>query len=301
MKHKVGNVIWFTTKQVLTAKWYWLIGILGIICITATTQIDKFIAWLNGVDGTEAVDAATTASDLNYMVPFLAVMILFLLIMIYGAGIGSSIVEEKSARIVETLFCYVKPIDLLTGKILGYVIGVVLQLSVFVVYDLLLTKVFHLASNELSQMLSFIGVPTVVFVLGALVLGFIMYAFAFAAGASFADNAQDSAQLTLPVVAVLLCVYFLCLVVLKGVDGPVITIISYLPLCSPIMCLATNDLTNITWNVILVQLGIQAVEVVLCAVICSKIYKRGVVSYGIKRNKFSFGKKANSSCSGGAQ
>ena len=287
MKNKISKVTRFTFIQVVTSNWFCIITILGVIGTFLGTQMDKIMTWVSGGKQQAAATATTAASssDSAFLIPFLIVLVLFVLILIYGSNIANSVVEEKSARIIETLLCYVKPIELLTGKILGYVCGIIVQLGIWIGYYYLLAGLLDLPGKNIN-ILSIVNVPTIVLMVGSIIIGFTMYAFAFAALASFTDNAQDSTQLMMPVGLLIMAVYFVSLAVLNGVKGIFITILSYAPFCSPIMSFVMIDVKNLSWQRMFLYLIVQIVELLAIMIVCSKIYRRGVVSYGIKKSGF---------------
>lgn len=296
MINKTRKVVWFTFTQVITSNWFSLITILGIVGLLFGTQYDKLMKFLSGNSGAISNNVSTTMANSNgsngmFIVQFMIVFILFILILMYGSNIANSIVEEKSGRIIETLLCYVKPLELLSGKILGYVLGICVQISVWVGYYFVLATTIEMPDNGIFNVLSNLGEKAIILMTASIILGFIMYAFAFAALASFADNAQDSTQLMMPVGIVILGAYFVSLASLNGVDGIVMDILSYAPFFSSIVIFVTSDLVNLTLKELLIAVGIQAIEAVVIAIICSNIYRRGVISYGLKKLSFSRTKK----------
>ncbi len=300
MKNKISKVTRFTFTQVVTSNWFCIITILGVIGTFLGTQMDKIMSWVSGgkqkvADAAVAAGTAAAASNDNtFLIPFLIVLVLFVLILIYGSNIANSVVEEKSARIIETLLCYVKPIELLTGKILGYVCGIIVQLAIWIGYYCMLANLMDLPAKNIN-ILSIVNVPTIILMIGSIIIGFAMYAFAFAALASFTDNAQDSTQLMMPVGLMIMAVYFVSLAVLNGVKGIFITILSYAPFCSPIMNFVMIDVKNLSWQQMFLYLIVQFVELLVIIVVCSKIYRRGVVSYGIKKSGFHWKKSEGNS------
>ncbi len=296
MSNKTGKVIWFTFKQVVTSNWFCLITILGIICVFLSTQIDTIIGALFGttVDAAGQTSVVLSVEDATFLLQFSITFILFLLILIYGANIANSIVEEKSARIIETLLCYVKPLQLLVGKVTGYLLGIFVQVGAWIGYYLILDALMELPANPVFVTLGKLQVQVYVLLAASIVFGFMMYAFAFAALSSYADNAQDSTQLLFPVTLVIMLAYFISLSVLNGFGGTWIHIVAKAPFFSSIVFFVTSDLTTLTWGEVAVSICIQLVEVILVAVICAKFYRRGVVSYGIKKMSFkSLFKKQN--------
>ncbi len=308
MKNKMRNVVWFTYIQVLTSKWFMFIAILGIAGIIFSTQYDKISSLMSGDSVTaqqEAVEEIAVSSqippeDAVFILQFLIVVILFLLILIYGTNIANSIVEEKSARIIETLLCYVKPLELLGGKILAYVLGIMTQVGIWAIFYLGLKIFVKMPQNLILSLFGSLKMEALLLLPISIVFGFIMYAFAFAAVASFADNAQDSTQLTMPIGIVILAVYFLSIAVMNGLSGSWIEILSYAPFFSPIMTFVVADLSIMAWPEFLLRVGVMAMETIVVAIICSKIYRRGVISYGVRKPSFLkwIGRRKRSSCCG---
>lgn len=287
MNNKTGKVIGFTYKQVITSKWFCMITILGIICEFLVTQADKLFGVTAGGEVQNAAAAASVAdpSETQFYLSFGIVITLFLLILIYGANIANSIVEEKSARIVETLLCYVKPVELLAGKIFGFVAGIITQMALWALYFLVLKNTigypefFSASGISLSPQL-------ILMICGSMIFGFVMYAAAFVALASFADNAQDSTQLMLPVGSIIMAAYFLSLSAMNGSAGPVVSALSYAPFFSSIMMFTRLDLLNVSWGTTALNLIVQAIEMIFVIIICSQIYRYGVVRYGMRKISF---------------
>lgn len=285
MNKKTGKVIWFTLKQVITSNWFCLITVLGLVCVFLSTQLDTIIGALFGTttDTSGQVSVTLSVDDATYLLQFAIVFILFLLILMYGSNIANSIVEEKSGRIIETLLCYVKPLELLTGKIIGYLLGIAVQIAIWVGYYAILDIAMDLPENPVFVTLGELQIQVYVLLLASVVLGFTMYAFAFAALSSYADNAQDSTQLMFPVTLVIMMAYFVSMSVISGFGGTWTKIIAVAPFFSPIVSFVTSDLTTLTWSEVAVSVGIQLAEVIVVALVCAKFYRRGVVSYGLKK------------------
>lgn len=288
MNNKTGKVIWFTFKQVVTSNWFCLISVLGLVCVFLSTQIDKIIGAIYGTTANISGQGSVTLSehDATFLLQISIVAILFLMILIYGSSIANSVVEEKSGRIIETLLCYVKPLQLLVGKVTGYLLGVILQVTVWVGYYLLLANILEMPSNPVFVTLGEMPPQTYVLLIVALISGFMMYAFAFAALSSYANNAQDSTQLMFPVALIVLLAYFLSMAVMNGLTGIWARVFSMAPFFSPIVSVVTNDLIHLTWAEVAENAGIQMLEVVIVALICARFYRRGVVSYGIRKLSF---------------
>lgn len=309
MKNKIGKVMWFTYIQVLTSRWFMFITILGIAGIILSTQSEKILSVISEgsvITKQETVQEITASSQMTtgdavFIVQFLIVVILFILILIYGTNIANSIVEEKSGRIIETLLCYVRPLELLGGKIFAYVLGIMTQIGIWAVLYLEIQLFVKIPQNLIMSSFGSLRMQALILLPVSIVFGFIMYAFAFAALASFADNAQDSTQLTMPIGIVILAVYFFSIAVMNGLSGGWVEILSYAPFFSPIMTFVVVDLRSITWIEFMLRVGVMVMETIAVAIICSKVYRRGVISYGVRKLSFfkCLRRGKYSSCCGG--
>lgn len=291
MKSKVKIVTWFTYLQVLNAKWFLAILLLGMGIILAFTQSDKISGLLlnqgNSItvekEQQEVMEQDIIKENISSAIQFLAIMILFMLIALYGANISNSVIEEKGARIIETLLCYVKPLELLSGKMFGYLLGIVTHFVAWGVVGTIVFKISNIENTIISTLFYFLNEKVLTLFLCSVILGFILYALLFMALSSFADSMQDAGTLTFPVVCILMVVYLLSLVMLKNADIVWVNVVSYLPFFSSIMSFTVIDMEYITWNEVIVRILVQMVEVIIFTVICSKIYRRGIVSYGVKK------------------
>ena len=67
----------------------------------------------------EAGEEVITDATVNYALGFLAGILIYLFIFIYGNQIMQGVIEEKSTRIVEILVSSLRPFQLMMGKIVG--------------------------------------------------------------------------------------------------------------------------------------------------------------------------------------
>ncbi|SFC02364.1 ABC transporter permease [Butyrivibrio sp. YAB3001] len=278
---KTSKVIKFTLDQILSSKWYY---ILYIICFSIVGFIFNYNRIMGAIFGAEALanEMAIDAKDAVSVIQMLFLIVLYFVILLYGTSIANSVVEEKSGRIIETLLCYVKPSQLLVGKVTGYLISVIIQAGVVGGFMVFMSKMCGSESDTLAMAASQVDIKYYFLFVGSLILGFLMYATVYAAFASFADNSQDSTQLVLPLTMVMMLAYLIGLVILRGTSGAWSLYVPYLPLLSSILLPMTAQMDTISWGMVAIDLIIEAVEMVALVAIGSKLYRRGIVSYGEK-------------------
>src|ERR1043166_3556322 len=140
------------------------------------------------------------------------VFILYLTLMIYGSQVMTSVVEEKTNRIVEVLASSLRPFELMLGKVIGVGLVGLFQLSIWAATALYLgssgASFFGRMMNDGGaaaatgggpSFLSAISPTLVIIFLVLFILGFLFYAAMFAAVGSMCSTVQDTQHVMMPV------------------------------------------------------------------------------------------------------
>lgn len=292
MGNKIKIVAMFTYKQIITSVWFWVLLLFGMAVGFIATQPQLFGIFST----TEQVESITsqeiaqvqgsiTIEDVKVSVSMLVMSVLFFLTFLYGAFLANSVTEEKGARIIETLLCYAKPLELFVGKLIGFVFGMITHVLAFWGFHILSFQTMgeRRKENGLFQIVSsFLNTRVVVFIIGMMLFGFLFYAVVMMAMASFTDSVQNSTVLTMPVAMVVLFTFYTSLYCAMHTGVAWANPVSYLPFFSTSMSFVVIDFEKITWGEVIVRLLVQVIEVGIFTIFCSKLYKRGVVSYGAK-------------------
>lgn len=292
MENKIKIVAMFTYKQIITSVWFWVLLLFSMAVGFIATQPQLLVNFFS----TEQVETITsqemaqvqgsiTIEDVKLSVALVVMCVLFILIMIYGTSLSNSVIEEKGARIIETLLCYVKPLELFVGKLIGFVGGMITQMLFFWGFRLILLQTMgeRLEENSLFQIVtSFLNARVVVYIIGMMLFGFLLYAVVLMTMASFTDSVQNSTALIMPVSMIMLATFYTSLYCTMHIGVAWANPVSYLPFFSTSMSFVVIDLEKITWGEVIVRLLVQVIEVGIFTIFCSKLYKRGVVSYGAK-------------------
>ncbi len=218
-------------------------------------------------------------------------MALFVLLLGAGYQILSSVLEEKSNRLVEYLLLSAAPTQILTGKVIA---GLFLSLFQMIVWGVTLLMGGRLAiSGGFGE-----GMPGEQGLIEAMqgqlhtiswgwvvifsLLGLLLYAFLYAAAGATSDSVTELSPLSQAIQwPLLLSVIVLPTLVATG-EGPVLTVLSYFPLTSPVYMPARLIATPVpTWEVV-VSLGILALTVVGIERLATRIYKHALLLYGQK-------------------
>ncbi|MBV9329309.1 MAG: ABC transporter permease, partial [Chloroflexi bacterium] len=199
--------------------------------------------------------------------------LLYLSLGIYGSAVASGVAQEKTSRIAEVLLAAVRPSQLLAGKVVGIGVCGAGQLGIAVVAGLL--------TNAIVQ--STVIPSTVWVLLPAIllwfVLGYALYAFAYAAAGALVGRQEEvqfaSLPITLPIVAGFLLTYL----TIASPGAWWLRLLSFLPPLAPILMPARLALGDISaWEMpvaVLITLGAVYGMVRLAAHIYAPALVRG--------------------------
>ncbi|MDF9830732.1 ABC transporter permease [Parabacteroides sp. PF5-6] len=266
------------------------------------------IKW--STDGTEQVSSAEVAS----IVGMIFTMIVYMFVMIYGAMVMSSVVEEKTSRIMEIMVSSVRPFDLMMGKIIG--IGMVGLTQIFM-WGILLAVFFAggsfffggsmgMDAEALQQGMQMgaasgvemeamnqpgakifamihtvnfteIGIFFVIFFIG----GYMLYASLFAAIGSAVSNAEDTSQFMAPITILMVFALYAGIYSMDNPDGPLAFWCSMIPFTSPIVMMVRIPFGIPIWEQLLSVVVLYASFIGMIW-LSAKIYRVGILMYGKK-------------------
>lgn len=215
----------------------------------------------------ESDDAAT-------LVAFVGALLLFMSLAFYGQWVISGVVEEKNNRVVEVILSAVRARHLLAGKVIGIgslglaQLGLVAGLAA----GLLVAGVFD-APAELGGDMALV-IPW-------FVLGFALYAVAYAVAGALASSQQNAETAGQPVTYALIAVFWAGYLTLSSnAEGPLASLLTVFPLTAPLVLPARSALIGVPlWQHAL------AVVLVLAAIyalvrFAGRVYAHGLLHGG---------------------
>ncbi len=259
-----------------------------------------------GDAGEEVISDATV----NYALGFLAGILIYLFIFIYGNQIMQGVIEEKSTRIVEILVSSLRPFQLMMGKIVGigavgltqFLIWVFLvgMLSTIVVGVLGMQmpqqQAMEMANPELMSATSESGdlggllyviesidfVSLIVSFIFYFLGGYLLYGALFAAVGAAVDAPSDAQQFMFPITIPLLVGYMgLFVFVLQDPSSSVSFWLSIVPLTSPIAMMGRISYGVPFWELAL-SMSLLVIGFLGTTWMASKVYRIGILMHGTK-------------------
>lgn len=245
----------------------------------------------NGLDLNEITamyDVPVTVSDRilnkdtasNYWYCYVLVIVVFMLIIFYGQMIAVSVTNEKSNRAIEVLVTSTSPNSLLFGKVIAGAIGGLFQMGL-ILGALLASYQFN--REQWGGMLDmFLHVPAGV--LGTFAVfgmgGYLFYAFLYGAMGALVSKTEDISKSSAGLQVIIMVVYFFALFQLTNVDGPVIKVLSFLPVSSYSTMFARVAMGTVAvWEVVLSAVILFA-SIFGVGILGAKLYRMGTLRYG---------------------
>jgi len=240
-----------------------------------------------------SVDAASL-----FIVSFGLSIAIFMAIILYGQWIAYSVVEEKSSRVMEVVLAAATPFQLLSGKVLG--VGLLALLQYLIVgIPTVLAVMFQgqIASMLLGGSSATVDVPSGLSIglLAAFgvffVLGFTLYATLYAGAASLISRQEDFNQIAAPLTLLSVAGYLVATYSATGlidINGPLVTILSYIPFFSPYLMLIRLGVGVATPLEGVISIVILALFVPLVLWFAARLYRSGVLLYGQRPSPATF-------------
>jgi ABC-2 type transport system permease protein len=206
---------------------------------------------------------------------FVVGIVLYMAIMFSGNLIALNVGVEKSTRIAEVLLAVLRPSQILVGNVIGIGVQTLAQLMVLAV-PIVASITFTDGLDVPAVAAGDIGLGVAWFV-----LGFFMYAFAFAATAALVDKVAEVGSATMPVTVLLVLAYLSAVIVVQQDPGSAMsTALSLFPLTSP-MAMPVRWSSGVVpeWQ-LLVSMLLAISAAGLLSWLSSTVYRRALVVTG---------------------
>ena len=246
------------------------------------------------------------------------VSIIYIFIILYGVLVLRGVIEEKTSRVVEIIISSVKPVQFMSGKILGigcvglvqFILWIVLTLGLVAGAQQILFPEPYIPSEmpeiaetlgasttskimtpetstmdyaiNLFQTLDGVNWPVMI---GAFVFffifGYLLYASIFAGIGAISDQDTETQQFVIPVTIPLLIPFILLPLIISDPNGTLSVWLSLIPFTSPLAMMARLPFGVPYWHVALSAL----ILILTCALFvgaAAKLYRSGLLLYGQK-------------------
>ena len=259
----------------------------------------KSIKWSDQGEQESSTDAAM---GLGLMLS----IITYMFVLMYGAMIMNSVIEEKTNRIVEVVVSSCRPFQLMLGKIIGVGLVGLTQMAIWIV---LLAIVGMVAGNVLGigqvspdavspealaaaqdmgaiesimrHTLSINYTPIILSFVLYFIGGYLLYSSLFAGFSSAVDQASDASQFTTPIILIMLIAFYAGIACMENPTGPTAVWCSMIPFTSPVVMMVRIPFGVPAWQLVL-SLALLFGTALAITWFAARIYRRGILHYGQK-------------------
>ena len=222
----------------------------------------------------------------NFFYTYIMIVALYIVILLYGQLVATNVATEKSSRAMEVLITSVKPASMMFGKVLASCLAGFAQLFAVFGSALLLYSINKSAWNDNMIISSLFNIPVDLFVymMVFFVLGFLVYAFLYAAIGSTVSKLEDINTSVLPITFLFIIAFMIVVFAMAGgnVDTTLMKICSYIPFISPMAMFTRICMSTVAWYEIAISIAVLIGSTVGIGFLSAKIYRVGVLFYGNK-------------------
>ena len=224
----------------------------------------------------------------SFSLAYFMAIILYTAILIYGINVMSSVLEEKTTRIVEVLVSSLRPFQLMLGKVLGVGAVSIFQFLIWgVSVRLLLAQRGRFISsagggNDAPQLFEVPHVSTataalfIIYFIG----GFLLYSAMFAAVGAMSSTEQEARQAQQPVTWLLVLSFVSMFAMLNDPGSSLAVTLSLVPFSAPIAMPVRWAAGNLPAYEVALSLALLALAVVAVTWVAARIYRVGMLMTG---------------------
>jgi ABC-2 type transport system permease protein len=209
------------------------------------------------------------------MVPFFFMFLMFMGIFANGQQMLTSIIEEKSSRIIEVLLSAVSPFQLMTGKILGVA---AVGLTVMSLWGAAAYATANWQGLDVR-----IPVELLLYFAVYYVLGFLLFSSILAAIGSVCNTIKEAQSMMMPISFLFVLPIMAWPLFLEQPDSALVTAASFFPFLTPmIMILRISSSSDVSLLEILSTMAVLALSVLAVMWVTARVFRTGILMYGKK-------------------
>ena len=260
---------------------------------------------VRSIKWSEAGGEQESSTDVAMGLGLMLSIFTYMFVLMYGAMIMNSVIEEKTNRIVEVVVSSCRPFQLMLGKIIGVGLVGLTQMAIWiallVIVGTVAGNVFglgNMASPDaiaaagtaadvegmngfMREVMSINYLPIIVNFILYFIGGYLLYSALFAGLGSAVDQASDSSQFTTPVILIMLIAFYAGMACMENPSGPTAVWCSIIPFTSPVVMMIRLPFGVPFWQLAL-SLALLFGTALAITWLAARIYRRGILHYGKK-------------------
>lgn len=216
----------------------------------------------------------------NYWYCYALVVVIFMMIILYGVMVATSVTVEKSNRSIEVLVTSVDAKYLLFGKVFAGATTAIVQLGSVLLAALAGYSVNHTYwGDKLDMLLKIPGSVLAGFAIFG-IGGFLFYAFLYGAMGALVSKTEDINKSAGTLQMLIMIVYFIVMFQLPTPDSTIMKICSFLPFSSYSAMFVRIGMGSVATSEIVISAVILFASTIAAGWLAAKIYRMGTLRYG---------------------
>lgn len=286
-------------------------GVQGLDSIITAVNADIDVETVKWGDSGEEL---SSTAEVTMIAGMFSAILIYMFVMYYGGLVMSSVMEEKTSRVIEVLIGSVRPFELMLGKLLAVMLVGLTQLAVWIAMAVAISAVVgvtagvDITAHETAEVMTGgVGLQTygaadqnatmlaaVADNIGSLPLaemsvlfvllflgGYLLNASFYAAIGAAVNSQEDSTQFLMPMMLIMVFALYAAIASMDNPDAPLAFWASLFPLTSPIVMMLRLPFGVPLWQEALCVALLFATALAMVWV-SARIYRVGILMYGKK-------------------
>jgi ABC-2 type transport system permease protein len=228
------------------------------------------------------------SGESSFFLVYVMTLMMYFALLFYGIQVMSSVLEEKTSRIVEVLASSVTPFQLMLGKVVGVASVGLFQLGIWAMAGLYLTanvapilSILHMSSDAAKGVqLPTVTLPLLAVFLFFFVLGFFLFASLYAAVGAMCSSQQDANQTQHPVTIGIVLGLMTMFPLMNDPNSTLARTLSLIPFTAPFATPIRYSVAPLPLVELLLSILATIAGVLIMCWIASRIYRIGILAYG---------------------
>jgi ABC-2 type transport system permease protein len=228
------------------------------------------------------------SGESSFFLVYVMTLMMYFALLFYGIQVMSSVLEEKTSRIVEVLASSVTPFQLMLGKVVGVASVGLFQLGIWAMAGLYLTanvapilSILHMSSDAAKGVqLPTVTLPLLAVFLLFFVLGFFLFASLYAAVGAMCSSQQDANQTQHPVTIGIVLGLMTMFPLMNDPNSTLARTLSLIPFTAPFATPIRYSVAPLPLVELLLSILATIAGVLIMCWIASRIYRIGILAYG---------------------
>lgn len=237
-------------------------------------------------DITTYKDGVQTAGFNEYIAPGIFVVLFYIIFAFSVSYMLTSVSEEKENRSMEMVLTYVKPRELILGKLLGVSLVTLTQIVFFALLGVIALVIMIQTGNNVALPAGIEPSKVVVsfwpifFGLSFLIVGFLMFAGYMTATAAAAPSSKEANNFSAVFFLGAFIPFYFIMMIATDPDNPIVKFLTFFPLTSPVVTLVRNTVGNMnlieSWLALLVMIFFMCVSIWIAV----RAFRLGALEFG---------------------